>query len=256
VDGEDLVGCCPRLDLLLAALLCLAEPLGHVTTSWPSPPPTDDSSNSSRGVQVAAAECSSSGGAAAGSSGTTGSGTTRLTAAAVQPEQHGLGSWHWWCMRALLLQQQVLSGQSATLRRALQQQMAATRQHLEQLQQHAAAPGSGQQPLTSQQVQLLAVLLELEAAAVHRQYGYVREAAASLEAAAAAAGVQVGDLGGGQGATMAWEGGGYKLHQCMVWWRAVSCYCCTAKRHVCCTVPEGLEGVCPTPFPVNSPTPR
>lgn len=170
VDGEDLLGRCPSQDKLLAALICLAEPLGFATTGEP---------------------CSSSDNGSAH--------------AALSPQAAPV--WAWWAARALTCQQSVLSGRSATLHTALQTLMRAVlawAAGVAGVAPPAAAPAGGagpamqEQQASPEQGQLGSELLaaaHLEAALMQQRYGYVDSARQQLVTAGAALGVDVGISG-------------------------------------------------------------
>jgi len=215
VDGEDVVGRIRGLDLLLAAILCIAEPLGHYTTTDKQQQQQQQQDSSQ---QTAAA-------AAAGAGGSTANGIAAEDHQQQQDQQqqqglistaelqeYGLGSWCWWCMRAVLLQQHVLSGRSITLQSTLKQLTQQTLTWVQGLQAEAstttAAQGHSssmeqqqqnglQQPGVSAaaeavvQGQVLAAVAHLEVALVQQTVGVVAEAQQQLQEAAAALGVTV-----------------------------------------------------------------
>jgi hypothetical protein len=168
VDGEDVVGRVRGLDLLLAALLCIAEPLGYHTT-------TDTQRQRQQQQSV-------------------------LDQAKLQQLQ--LGSWCWWCLRAVMLQQHVLSGRSITLHTSLKQLVQDTLAWADALPAAAAAAAGSngssagqQQPAAATgaavQAQVLSAAAHLEAALVQQSIGVVMDAQQQLEAAAAALDVTV-----------------------------------------------------------------
>jgi hypothetical protein len=164
------------LDLLLAALVCLAEPLGLAA--------------------AAPAE--------AGATGCGPEAETDTTAAAAAPKvRHppgGLGSWPWWAARALMLQQQALAGRSATLQRALLAAGAAAVAWAEGLRAGAGGAGGGKgggAPCGPEAAALLAAGARLEAARAHQAYGDVEAARRQLEAAASVLGMEVRPGAGG-----------------------------------------------------------
>jgi hypothetical protein len=175
VDGEDLVGRVAALDLLLAGLICLAEPYGHTTTTT-----THQQQQQQEQQQQGALQQQQ------------------------QQQQQQLASWPWWAMRAVMLQQHVLSGRCVTLQTSLKQLMAAT---LAWSQQHAAAAAdaTGDQQQQQQQqngvdsptaeaavkAQALLAAAHMEVAAIQQSLGAVEGAQQQLEAASAALGVSV-----------------------------------------------------------------
>ncbi|GBF87798.1 hypothetical protein Rsub_00509 [Raphidocelis subcapitata] len=178
VDGEDLVGRLSAADRLLAALVCLAEPLGLATAAGPK---RDDSGGSG-------------GGEADGEAGT---GAARLEEAerAAAPPPAGLGAWPWWAARALLLQQQALSGRSATVRSAL---LAATRAAVAWAQSLASSPAFAPHAApgaAAAAAALLAAAAHLEAARARQTYGDVSDSKRHLDEAARALGVEVSVTG-------------------------------------------------------------
>jgi hypothetical protein len=170
VDGEDVVGRVRGLDLLLAALLCIAEPMGYLTT-------TDTQQQQQQQKQQQSV----------------------LDQAKLQELQ--LGSWCWWCLRAVMLQQHVLSGRSITLHTSLKQLVQDTLSWADALPAAAAAAGSNgsnagqQQPVVATgaavQAQVLSAVAHIEAALVQQSIGVVTGAQQQLEAAAAALDVTV-----------------------------------------------------------------
>lgn len=178
VDGEDVVGRVRGLDLLLAALLCVAEPLGFDTT-------TDRQQQQQESVGAAAV----------------------LDKAGLQQLQ--CGSWSWWCLRSVMLQQQVLAGRSITLQTSLKQLIQDTLAWAGALPAAAAAAAangpagsngssaSQQQQQTEQvtdgavKAQVLLATAHLEVALVQQVFGVVTDAQQHLEAAAAALDVTV-----------------------------------------------------------------
>jgi hypothetical protein len=171
VDGEDVVGRVRGLDLLLAALLCIAEPMGYLTT-------TDTQQQQQQQKQQQSV----------------------LDQAKLQELQ--LGSWCWWCLRAVMLQQHVLSGRSITLHTSLKQLVQDTLSWADALPAAAAAAAGSngsnagqQQPVVATdaavQAQVLSAVAHLEAALVQQSIGVVTGAQQQLEAAAAALDVTV-----------------------------------------------------------------
>ena len=169
VDGEDVIGRVRGLDLLLAALVCIAEPLGYLTTS-------DTQQQQQRQGCVLDLQ---------------------------QLQELGLGSWCWWCMRAVMLQQHVLSGRSNTLHGSLKQLVQHTLSWADALPAAAAAAataaggstgssdGSSTGSSPEVQAQVLAAVAHLEVALIQQGLGKVTDSQQQLEAAAAALGVKV-----------------------------------------------------------------
>lgn len=169
VDGEDAVARIRGLDLLLAALACLAEPLGLQTTA-----------PYGRRVTLAGG---GAGAAPAAAPGGVGGGAAAAEGAAVPAELRGI--WSWWAARALLLQQQALSGRSATIQAALTPALDAAAAW-------AAALGGGEAAGVSERdARRLRAALHLEAARAHQAYGVVDAAQRQLELAGDALGVTV-----------------------------------------------------------------
>jgi hypothetical protein len=180
VDGEDVVGRIRGLDLLLAALLCVAEPLGFNTTTDRQQQQQQQQEKESAGAAV-------------------------LDKAALQQLQ--CGSWSWWCMRAVMLQQQVLSGRSITLQTSLKQLIQDTLAWAGALPAAATAAnglaGSKGSSASQQQqaeqattdgavkAQVLLATAHLEVALMQQVFGVVTDAQQQLEAAAAALDVTV-----------------------------------------------------------------
>jgi hypothetical protein len=163
-DGEDLVARLKAADRLLAALICLAEPLGLATTA----------------PQEGAAGGGEAGGGGGGGGGEVG-GEARLP-----PAPGGLGAWPWWAARALALQQQALTGRSASVRRALLAASGAAVAWADGLRSSGGGGGVG-----GEAAALLAAGARLEAARAQQAYGDVNAARRQLEAAGAALGLEV-----------------------------------------------------------------
>lgn len=154
-----------RLDLLLAALICLAQPLGETTTGL--------ATKRSR----CPARCGGGGSVAADSAGDNDMVLDASRLAALH-----LGSWPWWAARAVMLQQRVLHGRSDTLRAAL----------MEHLLPAAAAWASTAAPAAGAgAAAALRSAMHLESSLVAQQFGRVADAEAALHAAADALGVCV-----------------------------------------------------------------
>ncbi len=161
VDGEDLVGRFRGLDLLLAALACLSEPLGLATTA--------DRGRTADGDGLAAAAAAD--------------------AAARERRLAGAGAAAWWAARALLMQQHALSGRSATIQAAL---LAATGSTLEWVK---TLSGQG---VATRVAELLTAAARMEAALAYQAYGDVEAARRLLEQAGQTLGVEVGAVVGAE----------------------------------------------------------
>jgi hypothetical protein len=180
-DGEELLGRVQGLDLLLAALLCIAEPFGCHTTSS-SQQQQQEVENSSSTLQQ----------------------QQLLQQEWLQEQQ--LGSWCWWALRAVMLQQHVLHGKSNTLRSTLQQLVqqtltwgnsqgsaAAAAGDASADEDSAAAAGVAAEAAatTSALRAMLPAAAHLECSLVQQHYGQMADAQQQLDEAAAALGVEV-----------------------------------------------------------------
>jgi hypothetical protein len=191
VDGEELLGRVQGLDLLLAALLCIAEPFGCHTTS---------SSQQQQQQQQQQGEIASS-------SPQQQQQQQLLPQEWLQEQQ--LGSWCWWALRAVMLQQHVLHGKSNTIRSSLQQLVQQTLTWANS-QGSAAAAAAGDSGINNDSAAAAAAGAAAEAAAnanalramlpaaahlecslVQQHYGQMADAQQQLDQAAAALGVEV-----------------------------------------------------------------
>lgn len=164
MDGEDLVARCTGYDYLMAAIVCLVQPVHATATASISQTSADGRSN---GVE-----------ADIGHRITTQHGDDAVTTSAVG----AVGSWHWWAARTLMLQQNMLSGRSSTLFNALQLQY---KHSLDWTTLLEAADDY-------QQVgQLLRAGVHLETAHMYHWYGYVEQGRSHLVRAGDVLGVQV-----------------------------------------------------------------
>ncbi|KAF6259400.1 hypothetical protein COO60DRAFT_1008225 [Scenedesmus sp. NREL 46B-D3] len=190
VDGEELLGRVQGLDLLLAALLCVAEPYGCYTTS---------SSQQQQQQQQEPEAASLPEDASAGS--------LKQQQQQLQQEwlcKEQLGSWCWWALRAVMLQQHVLHGKSNTLRSTLQQLVQQTLAWAHSQGEAAAAAAgnataggasadaaAGVVASASALRGMLPAAAHLECSLVQQHYGQMADAQQQLEEAAAALGVEV-----------------------------------------------------------------
>lgn len=116
-----------------------------------------------------------------------------------------LPSWPWWALRAVLLQQRLLSGLSAGLRslllglaqHVLDAFVAPVEAALWQLGTDAASSGSGGASTPSLEEQLLAAGALLEAALLETAYGHVEPAKALLQRSGDVLGFRPGEWVGG-----------------------------------------------------------
>jgi hypothetical protein len=183
VDGEELLGRVQGLDLLLAALLCITEPLGCHTTS--------SSQHQQQQQQQQGDDASNS---------------TQQQRQQLQQEwlqEQKLGSWCWWALRAVMLQQHVLHRKSNTLRSTLQQLVQQTLTWADRQGSAAAAAAAGADgdgaaaagaDVAADATALRAMLpaaAHLECSLVQQHYGQMADAQQQLDEAAAALGVEV-----------------------------------------------------------------
>jgi hypothetical protein len=166
--------------------MCIAEPLGYHTTA--------DMQQQQQQQQKQKQHALTEPAAAAGITCNGAEHQQQQQQGALSASQLGgmqLGSWCWWCLRAVMLQQHVLSGRSITLHTALKALMQDTLVWARELPPAAATNGSTAATDADVQGQVLCALAHLEVALVQQSIGVVADAEQHLEAAAAALGVEV-----------------------------------------------------------------
>lgn len=189
-SGEDLIGRMQYPQYLLLARMVLLAPLQVV-------PPGSSSGDGA-----------SSGGAAAPAAGSPA--TVQPAAGAAWLDAARLPCWCWWALRAVLLQQRLLSGRSAALRSLLlgleEPVLAGLAEPVERrLALLAGGGGGGGRAPPSLEDQLLAAGALLEAALLEAAYGHMEAAARYLHRSGAVLGFRSGAWATAAGACLGVE---------------------------------------------------